>query len=132
MLRSSIRAGLIIGLVAGVFGSAVPTVRSQAETIKIVSSLPRTGSSKGQTVSMPILNRANLVMISPANTYPGLTKPGKGTPNEPGVYAPTGVRNYARVVPADDLQGTVAARWAERLGVQRAYVLDDTELYGHI
>ena len=70
-------------------------------------------------------------MISPANTYPGLTKPGKGEPNEPDMYYPSGKRNYARVVPADDLQGAVAANWAKQLGATKVYILDDTELYGH-
>jgi branched-chain amino acid transport system substrate-binding protein len=69
-------------------------------------------------------------MISPANTYPGLTKPGTGEANEPNVYYPNGKRNYARVVPADDLQGNVAAAWAQSLGAKRVYIVDDQELYG--
>ena len=70
-------------------------------------------------------------MISPANTYPGLTKAGKGEANEPDVYYPNGcARNYTRVVPADDLQGRAGALWASQLGVTKAYVLDDTQLYG--
>ena len=89
-----------------------------------------TFNSGAAKVAIPILNRANLIMISPANTYPGLTKPGKGEPNEPNVYYPNGQRNYARVVPADDLQGAVGAKWARDLGAQRVYVLDDSELYG--
>ncbi|HZU07336.1 MAG TPA: branched-chain amino acid ABC transporter substrate-binding protein [Chloroflexota bacterium] len=89
-----------------------------------------TFNSGAAKVAIPILNRANLVMVSPANTYPGLTKPGKGEPGEPDIYYPTGVRNYARVVPADDLQGAVGAKWAKELGAQRVYVLDDSELYG--
>jgi len=180
--------------------AVAPATSQLSGTVKIVSSLPRTGSSKGQTdtivnairmaldeaggkvggatvayedlddatpargawdagkeaenankaaadtqvlayigtfnsgaakVSIPILNRAGLVMISPANTYPGLTKPGKGEPNEPDVYYPTGTKTYARVVPADDLQGAVASAWAKQLGVAKAYVLHDTELYGN-
>jgi branched-chain amino acid transport system substrate-binding protein len=87
-------------------------------------------NSGAAKLSIPILNRANLVMVSPANTYPGLTKPGKGEPNEPNVYYPNGKRNYARVVPADDLQGVAAAKWAKALGAKKVYVLDDTELYG--
>ncbi len=90
-----------------------------------------TFNSGAAKVSIPILNRANLVMISPANTYPGLTKPGKGEPNEPDVYYPSGKRNYSRVCPADDLQGAVGSNWAKRLGATKVYVLDDTELYGH-
>src|SRR5215212_2951092 len=89
-----------------------------------------TFNSGAAKVAIPILNRANLVMISPANTYPGLTKPGKGEPNEPNVYYPNGKRNYARVVPADDLQGAAAANWAKELGVAKVYILDDTQLYG--
>jgi branched-chain amino acid transport system substrate-binding protein len=69
-------------------------------------------------------------MISPANTYPGLTKPGKGEPGEPEKFYPDCSRNYARVVPADDLQGVAGANWAKDLGAKRVYVLDDTELYG--
>ena len=87
-------------------------------------------NSGAAKLSIPILNQANLAMVSPANTYTGLTKPGKGTPQEPNVYYPTGTRNYARVVPADDLQGSVGAKWAKSLGVTKVYILDDQELYG--
>lgn len=87
-------------------------------------------NSGAAKLSIPILNQANLVMVSPANTYPGLTKPGKGEPKEPNVYYPTGKRNYVRVVPADDLQGSVGARWAQSMGVTKVYILDDQELYG--
>ena len=87
-------------------------------------------NSGAAKLSIPILNRANLVMVSPANTYPGLTKPGKGEANEPNVYYPNGKRNYARVVPADDLQGLAGANWAKSLGANKVYILDDQELYG--
>ena len=89
-----------------------------------------TFNSGASKLSIPILNNADLVMISPAATYPGLTKPGKGTANEPNVYYPKGKRNFARVVPADDLQGVAAAKWAKSLGVKKVYILDDQELYG--
>src|SRR5512134_1120389 len=66
-----------------------------------------TYNSGAAKISMPVLNKAGLVMISPANTYTGLTKPGMGEPNEPGVYQPSGKVTYFRVVPADDIQGRV-------------------------
>jgi branched-chain amino acid transport system substrate-binding protein len=90
-----------------------------------------TFNSGAAKVSIPILCKANLVMVSPANTYPGLTKPGTGEADEPAKYYEGCTRNYARVVPADDLQGSVAANWAKQVGARRVYVLDDTELYGH-
>jgi branched-chain amino acid transport system substrate-binding protein len=90
-----------------------------------------TFNSGAAKLSIPILCTAGLVMTSPANTYPGLTKAGKGEANEPDVYYPDGcTRNYTRVVPADDLQGRAGALWASQLGVTKAYVLDDTQLYG--
>src|SRR5437660_695433 len=89
-----------------------------------------TYNSGAAKVSIPLLNQAGLVMVSPANTYPGLTKPGKGESNEPNTYYPNGKRNYARVVPADDLQGAVGATWAQELGAKKVYIVHDTELYG--
>ena len=90
-----------------------------------------TFNSGAAKLSIPILDQAGpLVMISSANTYPGLTKPGKGAPGEPDVYYPTGVRNYARVVTADDVQGAVQANFFQSLGVKTVYILDDQELYG--
>jgi branched-chain amino acid transport system substrate-binding protein len=89
-----------------------------------------TFNSGAAAISIPILCKANLAMISPANTGVGLTKPGKGEPDEPGKYYPDCKRNYTRVVPADDLQGSAAATWARDLGVKSVYILDDQELYG--
>ena len=89
-----------------------------------------TYNSGAAKVSIPLLNQAGLVMVSPANTYPGLTKPGKGDKGEPDTYFPSGTRNYARVVPADDIQGAVGAQWAKDLGATKVYIVHDTQLYG--
>jgi branched-chain amino acid transport system substrate-binding protein len=89
-----------------------------------------TYNSGAAKVSMPILNLGDLLMVSPANTAVGLTKPDMGEPGEPGVYRPTGRLNYVRVVPADDLQGPLSADWARRRGVKKVYILDDNEVYG--
>ena len=90
-----------------------------------------TFNSGAAKIVIPVLCTAGVAMISPANTYPGLTKPGKGTADEPGIYYPNGCKhNYFRVVPADDLQGDVGASWAKTLGASKVYVLDDTEIYG--
>lgn len=80
-------------------------------------------------VQIKTANTAGLAMISPAATAVGLTKAG-GDPGEPDKYYPTGVRNFARVVLADDAQAKAAATWAQELGVERAFVLHDKETYG--
>jgi branched-chain amino acid transport system substrate-binding protein len=194
-MRSHLIRGLVAVLLLATFGFA----QGDPAVIKIVSSLPRTGSARGQTdtivngivmaieeagskvgnftlkyedlddataaagqftpekeaanadqaikdpdvmvyigtynsgaakVSMPKLNQANILMISPANTATGLTKPGKGDAGEPEVYRPAKKINYVRVVPADDIQGVVSADWAKKLGLAKVFILDDRDVYG--
>jgi len=85
-------------------------------------------------IIVPILNRAAngpIGMVSPANTYVGLTHPGPGTvAGEPGKYYPTGKRNYVRVVAADDYQGAADAVLTKTLGVKKVFILNDKEAYG--
>ena len=84
---------------------------------------------------IPVLNRAPdgpLAMVSPANTYPGLTISGPGTESgEPDNYYPTGERNYARVVWNDQFQGAADAQFAKSIGLKKVYVLTDKETYGN-
>jgi branched-chain amino acid transport system substrate-binding protein len=89
-------------------------------------------NSGAAKLTIPILNAACLVMISPANTYPGLTTAVEGVtePGEPDSYYPNGYRNYTRVISTDNKQGGAGAAWAKELGAAKAFVLDDTQVYG--
>jgi branched-chain amino acid transport system substrate-binding protein len=78
---------------------------------------------------IPIANRAEgpLAMISPSNTHSGLTHSGPDSERgEPGIYYPTGVRNYVRVTGAADLDGAAGAVLADELRLRRVYVLRST------
>jgi branched-chain amino acid transport system substrate-binding protein len=83
-------------------------------------------------IEAPVLNQAPdgpLLMVSHANTYPGLTK--GWSSGEPQKYQPSGKKNYARVITTDDYQGSAAAQFAaQKLGVKKCFVLDDNETYG--
>ena len=80
-------------------------------------------------IEVPIANRSSLGYISPANTYIGLThKP--ALPGEPNKYYPTGKRTYARVVAADDFQGSADVLLMKQLKLKTVYVLNDKEAYG--
>ncbi|SDU94647.1 amino acid/amide ABC transporter substrate-binding protein, HAAT family [Microlunatus sagamiharensis] len=80
-------------------------------------------------IELPTLNNDNLLMVSHANTNPGLTK--EWDPGEPGKYYPSGTRNFARVITTDDYQGVGAAAFAANdLKVKKAYVLNDNQTYG--
>ncbi len=90
-----------------------------------------TFNSGAAKLSIPIMCESGIPMVSPANTYPGLTVSEGAEADEPGKYYPNNcTRNYFRVVPQDNLQGLAAASWASTLGVKDVYVLDDTEIYG--
>jgi branched-chain amino acid transport system substrate-binding protein len=88
-----------------------------------------TYNSGAAKISMPLTNKAGLAQITPANSYPGLTKKGFA-PGEPDIYRPTGKVNYFRTYGADDLQGASGAAWAKCLGYKKVYILDDRQLYG--
>jgi ABC-type branched-subunit amino acid transport system substrate-binding protein/streptogramin lyase/predicted Ser/Thr protein kinase len=97
-------------------------------------------SSYCAQLQIPILNRAPggpLVLVSPTNTDPGLTR---GPPIVPAGavaldrYYPTGTRNYARVIGRADVEGVALALLARRLRLGRVYLLDpsDDDLRGHL
>jgi branched-chain amino acid transport system substrate-binding protein len=85
-------------------------------------------------VMLPILNRARggaIPLVGASATYLGLTRAGPGTAShEPSKYYPTGVRNYIRDVPADDVQGAAAAIYVKREGATQAFALSDGQAYG--
>jgi len=80
---------------------------------------------------IPILNAASIAMVSPTNTYVGLTQGGPVAAGEPDKYSPSGRPNYARVVGADNVQGPALATFARQdLKLTRIYVLSDGQRYG--
>jgi DNA-binding SARP family transcriptional activator/ABC-type branched-subunit amino acid transport system substrate-binding protein/DNA-binding beta-propeller fold protein YncE len=86
-------------------------------------------TSECAKAEIPVANRAGpspLPMVSPSNTYVGLTRRGFGTaPGEPERYYPTRARNYVRIVAADDFQAAANAMLAKQLGLRRVFVLRD-------
>ncbi|HKN92970.1 MAG TPA: branched-chain amino acid ABC transporter substrate-binding protein [Thermoleophilaceae bacterium] len=88
-------------------------------------------NSGASAISIPILNRAGIAQISPANTAVGLTSNAAGaSPGEPEKYYPTGKRNYVRVVPKDTIQGAAVATVMKSDGCKKPYILNDKEVYG--
>jgi branched-chain amino acid transport system substrate-binding protein len=88
-------------------------------------------NSGASEVSIPILNEAGLPMVSPANTYVGLTtnQPGSA-PGEPQKYYPTGTRTYLRIVPIDSIQAASDLLAMKQAGCTKVAVANDKEAYG--
>ena len=94
---------------------------------------------------IPLANRAPggaLAMLSVANTAVELTHTAPWTaPGEPGVYYPTGKRNYARLSASDDYQGPAAAdlllskafklsQGKKFAPIKNVYIVHDNQTFG--
>jgi branched-chain amino acid transport system substrate-binding protein len=108
--------------------------RAYAENADVVGVIG-TLNSPCALKAVPVLNTAErgaLGMVSPLNSFVGLTRTGVGVdPSLPASLYPTGRRNYLRVYPSDDLQGAALALLAKSLEQTRVFVLDDGDpFYG--
>jgi branched-chain amino acid transport system substrate-binding protein len=77
------------------------------------------GASK---ISIPILNRAGLPMVSPSSTFNGLTSDAR-------LY-PTGVRTFFRIVPNDHVQAAALVTAMRDRGCTRLGLAYDSTPYG--
>jgi hypothetical protein len=94
----------------GIWGTAsISAYAAAADVVAVIGTL----NSPCADAALPELNRARggpLAMVSPLNSFVGLTRAGPGVP--PDLLAslyPTGRRNYLRAYPTDDLQGAALA-----------------------
>lgn len=79
---------------------------------------------------LPITNAAGILVFSPTNSWPGLTKPGYKI-DEPIRFYPTGIRTYARLSPTDELEVSSASKLASSIGFKKIILVDDATLdYG--
>jgi branched-chain amino acid transport system substrate-binding protein len=87
-------------------------------------------NSGASAISIPILNEAGILQVSPSNTATGLTRSLGADKGEPDKYYPTGKRTYGRVVPADHIQGAAQVAYQQDNGCKKTYLLNDKEVYG--
>ena len=89
-------------------------------------------NSGASAISAPITNEAGLLQVSPSNSSPGLTRslPHVTEPGEPEKYVPLGRRTYGRIAVTDAREADALAEYLVVLGVKRAVLVDDAELYG--
>jgi branched-chain amino acid transport system substrate-binding protein len=110
----------------------VQALLSDPEVAGIVGPL----NSSVALAEMPVANRGNIALISPANTNPCLTKQGAdvgcgGADNIIPTVRPTGNVTYFRLAATDDHQGPAMADYLfNTLHLKTAFVIDDTETFG--
>jgi branched-chain amino acid transport system substrate-binding protein len=87
-------------------------------------------NSGASAISIPLLNEAGILQVSPANTYVGLTRSEGAEKGEPAKYQPSGTKTFGRVVPADHIQAAAQVAWMKDEGITKLYILNDKEVYG--
>jgi branched-chain amino acid transport system substrate-binding protein len=110
-------------------GKTSANARKAAQDPKTIAYLGEFNSG-ATAISLPILNQAGILQVSPSNTYVGLTRSQGADKGEPDKYYPTGKRNYGRVVPADHIQAAAQVTYMKDNGVTKLYILNDKEVYG--
>jgi branched-chain amino acid transport system substrate-binding protein len=86
--------------------------------------------SAATALSVPMTNEGHLLQVSPTSTYDGLTRPGGRRPAEPERFYPSGLQNFARVVPADHVQASAIVGYMKSEGIDDVALLADRNLYG--
>jgi branched-chain amino acid transport system substrate-binding protein len=97
------------------------TAAQDTSTIAYIGEL----GSAGTAVSLPLVNAAGILQLSPSSPYIGLTSSLDAGQDEPERFYPSGKRNFARLQPGDEGQAAAQLALMRSLGVRRLYVLDD-------
>jgi branched-chain amino acid transport system substrate-binding protein len=82
-------------------------------------------NSGASAVSLPLINAAGILQVSPASPYVGLTSSLDAGQDEPERFYPSGRRTFGRLQPGDPAQAEAQVALMRTLGVKRLYVLDD-------
>lgn len=84
-------------------------------------------SSQATAVSLPLINAAGILQVSPASPYVGLTSSRDAGQDEPQRFYPSGKRNFGRLQLGDPAQALAQAKLMHSLHVRKLYVLDDQD-----
>jgi len=104
---------------------AAVNARKMVSDSSVVAAVGPQNSGCGKAMS-PILSQGSLATITPSSTNPDITDPKFAAQ-----FRPAGKAVYFRTVTTDAYQGPDMANYfAQKLGVKKVYILDDTGAYG--
>jgi branched-chain amino acid transport system substrate-binding protein len=83
--------------------------------------------SAATAVSLPLINAAGILQVSPGSPYVGLTSSFNAGQDEPERFYPSGKRTFVRLAPGDIEQAQAQIELMKSLGIHRLYVLDDQD-----
>lgn len=107
----------------GITASDAKTAAQDTSTIAYLGDY----NSAATAVSLPLINAAGILQVSPGSPYQGLTSSLDAGQDEPGRFYPTGRRTFGRLPPGDSPEASAQVQLMRALGVHRIYVLDDQD-----
>jgi branched-chain amino acid transport system substrate-binding protein len=107
----------------GITAAAAKTAAQDTSTIAYLGDY----NSPATAISLPLMNAAGILQVSPASPYVGLTSSLDAGQDEPERFYPTGHRSFGRLLPADPVQAAAQVRLMGALHVKRLYVIDDQD-----
>jgi branched-chain amino acid transport system substrate-binding protein len=84
-------------------------------------------SSAASAVSLPLINAAAILQVSPSSPYVGLTSSRDAGQDEPERFYPSGKRTFARLQLGDPAQALAQSQLMRSLHVRKFYVIDDQD-----
>jgi branched-chain amino acid transport system substrate-binding protein len=100
--------------------------KTAAQDTSTIAYLGDLGSA-GTALSLPLINAAGILQVSPESPYIGLTSSLDAGQDEPGRFYPTAHRTFARLQPGDAVQAAAQAQLMRSLGVKSVFVIDDQD-----
>jgi branched-chain amino acid transport system substrate-binding protein len=88
------------------------------------------GEGGASAISIPILNEAGIVEVSPADSVAGLTRQEGADQGEPQKYYPSGKRTFVRVVPANHVQAAALAALMLDKGCTQTFLIRPSTVFG--
>ncbi len=85
--------------------------------------------SGATALSLPFVNEAGILQISPGSPYVGLTQSLDAGQDEPERFYPSGHRTFVRLRPGDPVEAAAQVRLLRALGVHSLYLLDDGDQF---
>jgi branched-chain amino acid transport system substrate-binding protein len=107
-------------------GVTAANAKMAAADTSTIAYLGELGSA-GTAVSLPLINAAGILQVSPGSPYVGLTSSLHAGQYEPQRFYPSGRRNFGRLQPGDPAQAAAQVQLMRMLGVRSVYVLDDQD-----
>ena len=105
-------------------GVTASNAKAAAQDTSTIAYLGELGSA-ATAVSLPLINAAGILQVSPGSPYVGLTSSLDAGQYEPERFYPTGRRTFGRLEPADPVQAAAQVALMRSLGVRSLYVIDD-------